>query len=276
MLIQAVQIQRSVDQKLENHTDIVAVEEPLEIRLEADFEGKRIESQVAVTMRTPGNDEELALGFLFTENILQHFSSLLSVNYCQTAFLESGKQNVIRVKIKPGIEFNPALLKRNFFASSSCGICGKASIESVENFCNRIEDSNFKVSGKILVALPDKLQQSQSAFKLTGGIHAAGLFDMNGILIAFREDVGRHNALDKLIAYGMMGNFDFSRSILLLSGRASFELIQKAAKAGMPVVAAIGAPSSLAVELATKMNITLIGFLKMGGFNLYSTFNRIL
>jgi FdhD protein len=276
MLIQAVKIQRSVDHKLENHTDFVAAEEPLEIRLEADFEGKRIESQVAVTMRTPGNDEELTLGFLFTENILQHFSFLLSVSYCQTAFIESGKQNVIRVKLKPGIEFNPALLKRNFFASSSCGICGKASIESVENFCTRIEDTNFKVSGEILVAMPYTLQQAQSAFKLTGGIHAAGLFDMNGKLIAFREDIGRHNALDKLIAYGLMCNFDFSKSILLLSGRASFELMQKAAKAGMPVVAAIGAPSSLAIELATKMNITLIGFLKRGGFNLYSSFNRIL
>lgn len=275
MLIQKVNIRRTAENHSKELADVVSVEEPLEIRLEADFEGKRIESQVAVTMRTPGNDEELALGFLFSENILSDFSHVLSVAYCPTAIQESGKKNVIRVRLKPGIDFNPEWLKRNFYANSSCGVCGKASIESVEQICAQPIQDDLKIGKEILYGLPETLRKAQSAFQLTGSIHAAALFDKQGTLIAFREDVGRHNALDKLLAHALLKKINLSESVLLLSGRSSFELVQKSAMAGLPVVAAIGAPSSLAIELAVKMNISLIGFLKKSGFNLYSAFHRI-
>jgi len=275
MLIQQVSIHRIGGSLTEDQKDIVAVEEPLEIRLEADFEDKRAETKIAIAMRTPGNDEELAFGFLFTENIIHHFSSILSLAHCQTAIAESGKKNVIRVKLKPGISFDSSRLQRNFFANSSCGICGKASLDAVEMNCSRKEDNHLQVSSTLLCQLPEALRMAQSAFRLTGGIHAAGLFNQAGALLAFREDVGRHNALDKLIGWGLMHEIDFSDKLLLLSGRTSFELIQKAAMAGVPLVAAIGAPSSLAVDLALRMNITLVGFLKSTGLNVYSNFRNI-
>lgn len=275
MLIQQVFIKKIDAESKSDHRDIVAVEEPLEIRLEADFEDKRLETKVAITMRTPGNDEELTLGFLFTENIIRDFSSVLSLAHCQKALQESGKKNVMRVKLKPGLSFDPALLQRNFFTNSSCGICGKASLEAVTMKCSPIKQNLLKVPASVLVGLPEALREAQSAFRLTGGIHAAGLFSNSGSLIAFREDVGRHNALDKLIGYGKMNGLDFSSCLLLLSGRSSFELIQKAAMAGLPFVAGLGAPSSLAVDLALEMNISLIGFLKSTGFNVYSNLDNI-
>lgn len=275
MLIQKVLIRKTIEGETQDLSDVVSVEEPLEIRLEADYEGKRLETKVAVTMRTPGNDEELALGFLFSENILINFDPLLSIAHCQSAFQESGKNNVIRVKLKPGFEFNPALIQRNFFANSSCGVCGKASIEAIEKICSVPIGQGFSVEKSTLQSMPETLRKMQSAFNLTGSIHASALFDHKGNLLAFREDVGRHNALDKLIAHGLLKKINLSNCVLLLSGRISFELVQKAAMAGIPVIAAIGAPSSLAVELAEKMNISLIGFLKNSGFNQYAHFDRI-
>jgi FdhD protein len=227
-------------------------------------------------MRTPGNDEELDIGFLFSEKILCDIMDVLSVRHCENAFHDSGKQTVIRVKLKSGVEFYPSSISRNFYATSSCGICGKASLEAIATNCKSIEDMDFKLSAELLKLLPQKLKEVQSAFKMTGGIHACALFNKLGDLVDFREDVGRHNALDKLIGAGINTKFDFSQSLLLLSGRASFELIQKAAMVGIPIVAAIGAPSSLAVDLAKSMNITLCGFLNETGFNIYHEPKRIL
>lgn len=265
--------------------ELLAVEEPLEIRIGYGKIGDRLQRNIAVTMRTPGHDFELALGFLFTEGIIQTASQVASVKYCTELNTLENKKNIVRVELNPEVNVDITRLQRNFYTTSSCGVCGKESIESVRTVCPAIPDEDqLKVSRRIITSLPLILRESQQVFTYTGGLHASGLFDFEGRLLLLREDVGRHNALDKLIGAGLgaektenSGNLHlpFSNYILLLSGRASFELIQKAAMAGIRFVCAIGAPSSLAVQMAKELNITLIGFLREHRFNIYAHPNRV-
>ena len=253
------------------YTDDISVEEPLEIRVSYSAEGKKESKNISVTMRTPGNDAELAAGFLFTEGIISDREQIKSI-YSPQAECSRNSENVVIVELTEG--FVPELMKadRNFYTTSSCGVCGKGSIESIRTvsiFHNHTKE-NKEVSLETLYQLSEKLQSFQNNFSATGGIHASGIFDLEGNLLALREDVGRHNALDKLIGYALSaGLLPLNNKILLLSGRASFELIQKAAMAGITIVAAIGAPSSLAVDLAKEFDITLLGFLRDNRFNIY-------
>jgi len=257
--------------------DIVATEEPLEIRLELDGEdGSRVERSISITMRTPGNDEELALGFLYSEGIIRQASDVLLARPCGPP-APNGLINVVRVELASGVGVELDRLERHFYTSSSCGVCGKASLDAVAvqgRF--DIATNDFSVSREVLGMLPAALRSDQAVFEVTGGLHASALFDASGQLGAVREDVGRHNALDKLIGSRFQGGaLPLTGSGLLLSGRASFELMQKAMMAGCPLVAAVGAPSSLAVDLAVEFGITLIGFLKPDSFNVYSRQDRI-
>jgi FdhD protein len=227
-------------------------------------------------MRTPGNDFELAIGFLFTEGIITSVEEIHSIKYCTELNTKENNSNIVRVELREDIELNIDSLQRNFYTTSSCGVCGKASIDAVFQQCDKSEKPHFIVSSKLLTALPQKLNQYQQIFTYTGGLHGCALFTPEGDYIISREDVGRHNALDKLIG-ALIGSDreKMKRSILLLSGRASFELIQKAAMAQIPLVASVGAPSSLAVDIAKEANITLIGFLKENRFNIYTHESRI-
>jgi FdhD protein len=220
-------------------------------------------------MCTPGHDEELAAGFLFTEGIITSKDDIMN---CGT----SGN-NIVIATLRPGISFDPKKIERHFYTSSSCGVCGKSSIDAVRNvFNNESVNDSIKISATVLTKLPDTLRKKQEIFEHTGGLHASALYDLGGNLLLTREDVGRHNALDKLIgALLFTGNVPMNEHILLLSGRASFELIQKAAMAGIKVVCAVGAPSSLAVELAKETGMTLVGFLRDGRFNIYCGEQRI-
>jgi FdhD protein len=250
--------------------DELAVEEPLEIRLAFEQDGRRIRRGISVTMRTPGHDGELAVGFLFTEGILDSPDQVAKVE-------DWGPGNVVRVELNPGVAVDLARLERHFYAASSCGVCGKASIEAV-----RVRPRFGPIPGRPAIeagtigGLPGTLRAAQGAFDRTGGLHAAALFDPAGRLLALREDVGRHNALDKLIGASFLaGGTPLRDAILLVSGRASFELVQKAAVAGIPVLAAVGAPSSLAVELAREHGMTLVGFVRPDRFNIYTGPDRI-
>ncbi|NVK85996.1 MAG: formate dehydrogenase accessory sulfurtransferase FdhD [Cytophagia bacterium] len=247
--------------------DALAIEEPLEISIKKESE---IDStKVSVTMRTPGQDAFLALGFLFTEGILDKFSDVVSVG----EFVE----NEVFITIKDRAKVNLSQIDRNFYTTSSCGVCGKSSIESIQTISSfDIDSYGLRIKKEVLFKLPEALLDHQLAFNETGGIHAAALFTNAGELISYHEDVGRHNALDKVIGEAFSkGELPMYDKVLLLSGRASFELIQKAGMAGIPVVASIGAPSSLAVELAEEQAMTLVGFLKSDRFNLYSRYERI-
>jgi FdhD protein len=236
-------------------TDRLAVEEPLEIRVNG--------SAVAVTMRTPGHDEELALGFCITEG-------LRPVDARPSRDLEA---NVVEVEA-PGAELDR--LQRSFYTSSSCGVCGKGALEAVAVDAPRIE-SDFAVPFAVIATLPDRLVTEQATFALTGGLHATGLFSADGELVCAREDVGRHNAMDKVVGWAHRGGvLPLSRSVLCVSGRLSFELVQKAAVAGCPVLVAVGAPSSLAVELAADRGVTLCGFVRGGSATVYTEPERIL
>lgn len=250
--------------------DLLAVEEPLEIRLGFGPATDRQQRSLSVTMRTPGHDEELALGFLLTEGIIDHPQRVRSIRHCQ----DNGRQqtpNVIRAELAPDVEIAWERLERHFYTSSSCGVCGKASIEAVyATSCAVLPPSQIRFSADLLHRLPQRLRQQQAVFAHTGGLHAAGLFSATGQIVLLREDVGRHNALDKLIgAAALRGWLPLHHYGLLVSGRASFELVQKALMAGLPVLAAVGAPSSLAVELALSAGQTLVGFLREGRFNVY-------
>ncbi len=255
--------------------DAITIEEPLEIRLGFGPKKNREQKSISVTMRTPGQDDELAIGFLTTEAIIDSFSDVVSVKYCPDIKAEE-KNNVIRVELSPHVIIDWKKLDRHFYTTSSCGVCGKSSIEAVTNNCNTRIPATCVIPAKILLGLPNKLREAQTAFKYSGGIHGVALFDVNGRLLQVREDVGRHNALDKLIGKSVLSEqLPLTNSILLLSGRISFELVQKAVVAGIPIIAAIGAPSSLAIELAQQMNITLVGFLKNDTFNIYCGQKRI-
>jgi FdhD protein len=268
---------RRVGEGAGDATDAVAAEEPLGIRLGYSRpDGSRAEEDVSITMRTPGHDEDLAVGFLFTEGIVHERSEVQQV-VPRGERDANGLVNAVRVDLAPGVEVDFKRLERHFYTSSSCGICGKASIESVAvqgRF--DLRGSKLRIAANVLEALPRALKQRQSAFEQTGGLHAAGLFDRAGTIVAVREDVGRHNALDKLIGDALLHDrIPLTEHGIVLSGRASFELMQKAKMAGCVLVAAVGAPSSLAVEMADEFGMTLVGFLKQGGFNVYSRSERI-
>ena len=252
--------------------DCVAVEEPLEIRLGWGPLADRRQQSVAITMRTPGNDEELALGFLFSEGILASGDQVRSVGPCG----ESGDQ-AVRVELTERSEVDLGRLQRHFYTTSSCGVCGKQSIAALRvSTRHRPADAPYTIAGPALTALPDRLRDRQLAFAQTGSIHAAASFDPAGELIRAFEDVGRHNAVDKLVGDALQRHaLPLSGVGILVSGRASFELVQKAAMAGCPVLAAVGGPSSLAVEAAVEFGITLVGFLRAGRFNVYSRPDRI-
>lgn len=264
-------------------SDLLAAEVPLEIRLGYGKKNNRQQKSIAVTMRTPGHDFELAIGFLFTEGIITSYEDVLLIKYCRDKEQDVFSENILRVELREEVLPDLEKLKRNFYTSSSCGICGKASIEAIKTIVKPAPTLfSIKLSSKTILQLPLKLRNHQHVFEHTGGLHASAFFDLEGNLNLLREDVGRHNALDKLIGASLITkgktsevNNNLSNQILLLSGRASFELIQKGAMAGIQLICVIGAPSSLSVETAEAFNITLIGFLRNNRFNLYTHSYRI-
>jgi len=246
--------------------DQLAVEEPLAIRISHGPLGRRERTTISITMRTPGHDDDLAAGLLFAESVLADPGQILAI--------ECG-DNSVRVDLHPEVTVDLNHLDRRGYTTSSCGICGKTSIEAVEAACEGPRGGGTTMAATIH-GLPESLRAAQPAFSRTGGLHAAALFDLRGRLLAVREDIGRHNAVDKLIgAEFRAGRVPLDERILLVSGRASFELIQKAAAAGTPIFAAVGAPSSLAVDLAQRMGMTLLGFVRDARFNIYSGGERI-
>jgi FdhD protein len=251
-------------------TDRLAVEEPLAIVIGFGPLRNRQRTTLSITMRTPGHDKDLAAGFLFTESVIQRLEQIIAI--------EAGlAHSAVQVEIHPDVEFDLGRLARRGYTSSSCGICGKISIEAVEAVCTGPATGGEPIPPDVIHALPARLRDAQAVFASTGGLHAAALFDRSGQLLAIREDVGRHNAVDKLIGAELRARrVPLTDCILLVSGRASFELIQKAAMAAAPVFAAVGAPSSLAVDLANRLGVTLLGFVREGRFNIYSGANRIL
>ena len=271
-------IQRIDTEGVTKSIDALAVEEPLEIVLAFGELNHQKRQSISITMRTPtGNDFELALGFLLTEGIIKNYRDVISVRYTASELDETAQLNVVQVDLQPSVKFDANKLQRHFYTSSSCGICGKTSLDMVQTVANFWINKDIPlVKSEILMELPEKLRQSQAVFEATGAIHAAALFDTEGSLWTLREDVGRHNALDKLLGWAMQQQLlPLSNSIVLVSGRSSFELVQKAMMAGVPILAAVGAPSSLAVQLADENNMTLIGFLKNHRFNVYAGFERI-
>lgn len=255
--------------------DALAVEEPLEIRLVHHVAGKPVERSLSITMRTPGHDLELAAGFLLTEGVIRSFDQLAGLKACGPVV--DGLRNTVKAELKPGVSVDAVRLERHFYTTSSCGVCGKSSLEAL-----RVTDRPPLPPGApaltpaLIHTLPDRLRAAQAVFEATGGLHAAALFDAEGALVALREDVGRHNAVDKLIgAMAAAGRLPLSDHWLFVSGRASFELVQKALVAGIPAMAAVGAPSSLAVSLADDAGMTLLGFVRQGRFNVYTGAARV-
>jgi len=260
---------------VERRMDLLAAEEPLAMRVTVEREGHRVRHSVAVTMRTPGHDVPLTAGFFLSEGIVASREEIWTITACGETD-DTPERNVVDVNLKPGVAFDPERFSRNVYTTSSCGVCGKTSIDLVRAVCPLPPVGRDRVARDVLVKLPDVLRQAQPVFSRTGGLHAAGLFDAAGRLLLLHEDVGRHNALDKVIGTLLLdGVLPASDRLLLVSGRASFELVQKAAAAGIPFLAAVGAPSSLAVELAQELGMTLVGFLRDGRFNVYAGEERI-
>lgn len=264
------------DGAVSSRPDTLVAEEPLEIRLN----GKPL----AITMRTPGDDFALAAGFLVSEGVLGERSDLQNIVYCAGATVDgSNTYNVVDVKTAPGVAVPDITLERNVYTTSSCGLCGKASLDAVRTTARwAIDDTHggavppVRLDPELLARLPDRLRAAQRVFDRTGGLHAAALFSEDGELLDVREDVGRHNAVDKLVGRALQsGSLPLSRTVLLVSGRASFELAQKAVMAGIPVLAAVSAPSSLAVDLAAETGLTLVGFLRGASMNVYAGEHRI-
>ena len=247
--------------------DFLAAEEPLEIRIG--------ENPLSVTMRTPGHDVELAAGFLFTEGLVQRREQIVALESV-TGDNDGKRGNVVRAELSSEALPDFEKLRRHFFAASSCGICGKASIDAVRSRLLRIPNPDFRVAPNLLVSLPEALRSAQDVFERTGGLHAAALFDSGGKLLIVREDIGRHNAVDKIIGWALLNDrIPLSDCVLLVSGRGGFEIIQKAIVAGIPVVASVSAPSSLAVQLARELRLTLIGFLRGNRFVVYAGDDRV-
>jgi FdhD protein len=266
--VREVGVTRFTNEGAEAARDRVAHEEPLEIQLGG--------ASLAVVMRTPGHDLELVTGFLVTERVVDALADVEAVRHCSEARDPAAADNVVRATLRPGLRADLEKLRRNLFASSSCGVCGKATLENALATAPALDDAT-RVAASLLLGLPERLRAAQHVFDETGGLHAAGLFDTSGRLLVAREDVGRHNAVDKVVGWAARaGRLPLSGCVLVVSGRASFEIVQKALAARIPVVAAVSAPSSLAVSLAEAAGIALVGFLRGRGFNLYGARERIL
>ena len=264
--IDLTQVAEWQDGEVRRFEDYLVAEEPLEIRING--------RPLTVTMRTPGNDLELAAGFLFTEGMIKTREEIASIEH-GTAENKEASGNVVEVQLA-GAEFEPDRMQRNFFVASSCGICGKASIDAVRVRGIPAPDPSFRFNSELLCTLPDKLRAAQTIFGRTGGLHAAGLFNSEGELIAVREDVGRHNAVDKIAGWALQeGRLPLSKYALMVSGRGGFEIIQKALVAGLPLVASVSAPSGLAVRTARELGLTLVGFLRGRRFLIYSGEQRL-
>ena len=256
--------------------DLLAVEEPLELRLGYGTAERRRSRSITVTMRTPGSDIELAAGFLFAEGLVQYPGDIEIIQHCGPPAGPLRLRNVLRVELQSAVDVNSTRLERNFLSTSSCGICGKASLKALSLLPHTRLPGGFVVSASSIHHLPEKLRQAQAVFDRTGGLHAAALFDRDGRLHDLREDIGRHNAVDKLIGRQFLDRLvPLSDRLIFVSGRAGYELVQKAIAAGIPILAAVGAPSSLAVDLARDANMTLLGFVRDSRFNIYSAQHRI-
>jgi len=287
-----VSVQRFVAEDGHRASDLLAVEEPLELQLGYGPADQRKVKSVSVTMRTPGHDFELVAGFLMTEGIVGDSAEIDHISYVAGRAQEAAdaepvlrdlvlpyqpERNVVRVDLAPDVTVSMANLERNFYTTSSCGICGKASLLALRTVCPPRSANRLRVAARLLYSLPDKLRAAQDVFERTGGLHGAGIFDAEGNLHGIREDVGRHNAVDKLLGSEFLADRTPLRDrLLLLSGRASFELLQKALMAGIAMVVSVGAPSSLAVQVAREFDITLVGFLRKDHFNVYHGADRIL
>jgi FdhD protein len=285
-------VERFTGLQSKDSVELLAVEEPLEVRLAWGPAKARQVKSLAVTMRTPGHDFELVAGFLLTEGVIADSSDIANIAYLTGRFApvahREGKEdlsttlpyqperNIVQVDLLPDVTVSLANVERNFYTTSSCGICGKASLLALRTVCPPRAQNTFRTSAGVLYSLQASLRGAQNVFERTGGLHAAGLFDSSGRLLSSREDVGRHNAVDKLLGAAFLADRIPLRSrLLLLSGRASFELLQKALMAGIPMVASVGAPSSLAVQVAKEFDITLVGFLREDHFNVYHAADRI-
>ena len=259
--------------KMRVRPDTLATEEPMEIRL---LTGESRQT-VAVTMRTPGADFELAAGFLYGEGIVNVRDDIAKISYCVDSDLDAAQQyNIVNVELRGGREYDLRPLERHFYTTSACGVCGKASLEQLELRGCPVVRPGPEVSAETIYSLPEKLREAQGLFDATGGLHAAALFDAEGNLLALREDVGRHNATDKLVGWALLeGRLPLSGHIVMVSGRSSFEILQKCLTAGVPFVCAISAPSSLAVDVAREFGMTLVGFLRGERFNVYAGQERV-
>ena len=273
----AVEISKVSNGQRATQSDSVAVEEPLEIRLAFSTPEGRATRSISITMRTPGNDHELAAGFLFGESIVREAGDISSIELCGSPAPDSGNHNVVRVELAPDVEVDLGRLQRHFYTTSSCGVCGKTSLDALRVIgVEPLSGSSASFRAALLTSIPDKLRTAQITFDETGGLHAAAAFDSAGNLLVTMEDVGRHNAVDKVIgSLFLQGRLPGAELGLMVSGRASFELTQKALVAGMPLLAAVSAPSSLAVQLANEFDLTLVGFLRGETFNIYSGQHRI-
>jgi FdhD protein len=261
----------------ESCQDQLALEEPLEIQLAGGAEASRAWKTLAITMRTPGHDRELAAGFLVGEGLLRSLDQVEAVYSLGARDEAAGWQHQVRVTLRPGVALDLERLQRNFYTTSSCGVCGKSSLDALDmTLFSPLPEPTWQIDGEVIRELPARLRAAQEIFDRTGGLHAAGLFAADGRLLVVREDVGRHNAVDKVVGSQFLaGEGKLSDGILVVSGRASFELMQKAIAAGIPMLVAVGAPSSLAVDVAHKFGATLIGFTKATGFNIYNAPERV-
>ena len=278
-----ISIRRHEGGEAAERDDCLAVEEPMEIRVAFGPESAREAKSLSITMRTPGEDFELAAGFLFTEQILRDREQIRQIEFCGPPAPGRSTSNIVRVDLAPGVELDRVKLERHFYATSSCGICGKASLDALEIAAPpKIEASSPRIDPSVIHTVPDVLRAAQPLFDKTGGLHAAALVDaVDGRILEptigdLREDVGRHNAVDKLLGRRFLdGRMPLSQSLLVLSGRASFEIGQKALAAGIPAIVAVGAPSTLAVDLAERHGVTLIGFASDRRFNVYAGAQRV-
>lgn len=259
-----------------DETDTLAAEEPMEIRVETGPNDDRATTSLSVTMRTPGNDFELAAGFLFTEGIVARKRDIVRIEYCTDSGIVQ-EYNIVSAVLRPDVAFRADRLSRHFYMTSSCGVCGKTSLEAVRVAAlHPIPKERPRIDPDVIRSIPERLREEQALFSETGGLHAAGLFDARGNLLSLREDVGRHNAVDKVIGEAFLADrVPLSDRVLAVSGRASFEIMQKAAVAGIPIVLAVSAPSSLAVTLADEFGMTLVGFVRGERFNVYAGRERI-
>ncbi len=265
-------------ENLDNFNDHISIEEPVEIIIRYKNKEIWVEKTISVTMRTPGDDEDLVRGFLFNEKIIEKIDYIEKIELTGKPTEQYGLKNKIIVTINNSDNIDVDKIKRNFLTNSSCGVCGKSSLDALEIIKkDKILKSNPKISKEVLMSSPKKLRQNQSEFSKTGGIHASGLFTAQGDIVAIKEDVGRHNALDKLIGYALKENLlDNTSQFLACSGRLNFDLVQKALMANIGILIGVGAPTSLAIDLANKFDMTLVGFVKGDSFNIYSNKDRII